>query len=207
MLFSYVRVSTNGQNPQRQIDAIKQYNPNIRDENIFIDVESGKDFDRSEYQKLKLILRKGDTLIIKELDRLGRNKDQIREELKEYKNKGVILRILNIPTTLIELDNTNAWVIDLVNNILVEVLGAFAEEEREKLRLRQAEGIAIAKKQGKYKGRKPIKLSDDFPKLYKRWKKGHITATEFTQLIGYKSRSTLYKKIEKFENEFLNANN
>lgn len=100
-----------------------------------------------------------------------------------------------------ELAEENTWVIDMVNNILIEVLGAIAEEERNKIRERQAEGIAIAKKQGKYTGRQIKELPKNFPSLYRRWKDGNITAVEFTKLLGYKSRNTLYQKIKEYEDK------
>lgn len=199
MTFGYIRVSSKDQNPERQIEALKNYSKDLKDENIYMDKESGKDFSRDKYQMLKSILRKGDTLIVKELDRLGRNKESIKEELSFLKDKGVRIKILNIPTTLMDLPDENAWIIDMVNNILIEVLGAIAEEERNKIRERQAEGISIAKKQGEYKGRQPKELPKNFPNLYNRWKEGNITAVEFTKLLGYKSRNTTYKKIRQYE--------
>ncbi|MBU5428436.1 recombinase family protein [Tissierella pigra] len=199
MIFGYIRVSSKDQNPQRQIEALKEYEKNLKDENIFIDKQSGKDFNRDYYLDLKKILREGDTLIIKELDRLGRNKEMIKDELTWMNEKGVRTKILDIPTTLIELPEDNSWVIKMVNNILIEVLGSIAEEERIKIRQRQKEGIAIAKKEGKYKGRKPSELPKNFPSLYNRWKEGSITAVEFTKLLGYKSRNTTYKKIRQYE--------
>lgn len=199
MIFGYIRVSSKEQNPERQIKALKDYEKELKNENIYMDKQSGKNFNRKEYQELKKILRQGDTLIVKELDRLGRNKEMIKDELDWLNDKGVRVKILNIPTTLIELPEENAWVIKMVNNILIEVLGAIAEEERIKIRERQKEGIAIAKKQGKYKGRKPKELPKNFPSLYNRWKEGSITAVEFTKLLGYKSRNTTYKKIRQYE--------
>ena len=199
MIFGYVRVSSKEQNADRQIKALKDYSSELKDENIYIDKESGKDFNRDQYQELRRVLRKGDVLIVKELDRLGRNKEAIKDELNYFKDKGVRVKILNIPTTLMDLPEENAWVIDMVNNILIEVLAAIAEEERNKIRQRQAEGIAIAKEQGKYKGRKPQELPKSFPSLYNRWKDGSITAVEFTKILGYKSRTTLYRKIKKYE--------
>ena len=158
MNFGYIRVSSKDQNPERQVQSLKEYQNKLKDENIVFDKQSGKDFNRNEYQKLKNILREGDILIVKELDRLGRNKQMIKDELDCLKDKGVRIKILNIPTTLIELPEENAWIIQMVNNILIEVLGAIAEEERIKIRQRQKEGIAIAKREGKYKGRKPDEL-------------------------------------------------
>ena len=204
MIFGYIRVSSKDQNPQRQIEALKEYEKELKDENIFTDKQSGKDFNRDNYLELKKVLREGDTLIVKELDRFGRNKEMIKDELSWMNDKGVRTKILDIPTTLIELPEENAWVIKMVNNILIEVLGSIAEEERVKIGQRQKEGIAIAKKEGKYKGRKPSELPKNFPSIYNRWKEGSITAVEFTKLLGYKSRNTTYKKIRQYE-ESLNS--
>ncbi|MSU02120.1 recombinase family protein [Tissierella pigra] len=201
MIFGYIRVSSKDQNPQRQIEALKEYEKELKDENIFIDKQPGKDFNRDNYLELKRILREGDTLIVKELDRFGRNKEMIKDELSWMNDKGVRTKILDIPTTLMDLPDENSWVIKMVNNILIEVLGSIAEEERVKIRQRQKEGIAIAKKEGKYKGRKPQELPKNFPSLYNRWKEGNITAVEFTKLLGYKSRNTTYKKIRQYEEE------
>ena len=104
MLFRYIRVSTKDQNPARQIGALKEHDPELKDENIFLDKQSGKDFNRIKYQELKSILREGDTLIVKELDRLDRNKQMIKDELDWLKDKGIRVKILNIPTTLINLN-------------------------------------------------------------------------------------------------------
>ena len=201
MIFGYIRVSSKDQNPERQIQAIKEFEKDIEDENIYIDKQTGKDFYRENYQKLKSLLRKGDTLIVKELDRLGRNKEMIKDELNELSDKDIKIKILNIPTTLIELPEENTWIIKMVNNILIEVLSAIAEEERTNIRQRQSEGIAIAKAEGKYKGRKAEDLPKNFPGLYNRWKEGMITAVEFTKLLGYKSRNTTYRKIRQYEKE------
>lgn len=204
MIFGYIRVSSKDQNPERQVEALKNHEKELRDENIYTDKQSGNDFNRGAYQELKRILREGDTLIVKELDRLGRNKSMIKEELNALSEKGVRVKILNIPTTLMELPEENTWIIRMVNNILIEVLGAIAEEERLKIRERQREGISIAKKQGKYKGRMPNELPRNFPSLYSRWKKGDITAVELTKLLGYKSRNTTYRKIKQYESGLRN---
>lgn len=201
MIFGYIRVSSKDQNPERQFEAIKEFEKEIKDENIYLDKQTGKNFNREKYQELKLILREGDTLIVKELDRLGRNKEMIKDELSFLKNEGIRVKILNIPTTLMDLPEENAWVIDMVNNILIEVLGAIAEDERNKIIERQSEGIIIAKREGVYKGRKADELPKNFPNLYNRWKEGNITAVEFTMLLGYKSRSTTYRKIRQYEEE------
>lgn len=199
MIFAYIRISDEDQNPKRQILALQEFEKNLKKENIFIDRQSGRDFTRKKYLDLKTILREGDTLIVKELDRFGRNKEMIKNELEDLKDKGVRIKILDIPTTLMELPEESSWIIEMVNNILIEVLGSIAEEERNRIRKRQKEGIAIAKREGKYKGRKPKELPKNFPSLYTRWKEGHITVVEFTKLLGYKSRNTTYNKIKQYE--------
>ena len=199
MIFGYVRVSTKEQNEGRQVKALKEFCKELKDENIYIDKESGKDFNRPKYQALRNCLRKDDILIIKELDRLGRNKEEIKKELNFFKEKKVRVKILNIPTTFMDFPEGSEWVFDMINNILIEVLGAIAEEERNKIRTRQREGIELAKKAGKYKGRPKKELPENFPKLYKQWKENKITAIQFTTLLGLKSRTTLYKYIKRYE--------
>jgi len=199
MIFGYVRVSTKEQNENRQVKALKDFCNELKHENIYMDKESGKDFNREQYQELKKILRQGDTLIIKELDRLGRNKESIKDELDYYKEKKVRVKILNIPTTLMDFPEGSEWVFEMINNILIEVLGAIAEEKRNKIRSRQREGIELAKKEGKYKGRPQAELPEGFEKLYKQWKDNKITAIQFTSLLKLKSRTTLYKYIKRYE--------
>ena len=199
MIFGYARVSTKEQNEERQIKALRDFEKDLEDKNIYIDKESGKDFNRDKYQELKNVLREGDVLIVKELDRLGRNKQQIKDELQCFYSNGIRVKILNIPTTLIDLPGENEWVFNMINNILIEVLGTIAEEERNKIRARQAEGIEIAKAQGKYKGRPLNPLPEGFDKLYRQWKENKITAVLFSKLLNLKSRTTLYKYIKRYE--------
>lgn len=206
MIFGYVRVSTKEQNLERQIKALLDYDKTLEEDNIFIDKQSGKDFNRDNYLKLKEKLRHGDVLIIKELDRLGRNKKMVLDELNYFKDLGVRVKVLDVPTTLMDLDSfgnevANAMM-DMINNLLIEVLSTIAEQERIKIKQRQAEGIEIAKQEGKYKGRKAVTEKDlpkDFPKLYKQWESKSINATQFTKLLGLKSRTTLYKYIKIYE--------
>jgi DNA invertase Pin-like site-specific DNA recombinase len=174
MIFGYMRVSTTEQNLQRQEEELLKYVPK---ENIISDMKSGKDFDREGWKQLDRQLRKDDTLIIKELDRIGRNKTQIKEELQKLQKKGVKVVILNIPTTKMLLDNSiqNTLIIDMINNILIEVLSTIAEEERIKIKSRQAEGIAIAKKLGKKTGREPTKITPRIEKILQEVKEGTKT--------------------------------
>ena len=141
-----MRVSTKSQNLNRQEDALLEFG--VEKNNIFADKESGKNFDREKYQEMKSILKRNDVLVIKELDRLGRNKEMVKEELEYFKNNGIRVKILNIPTTLIDFPEGQEWVMDMVNNILLEVMSSIAEEERRKIKTRQAEGIAAAKAGG-----------------------------------------------------------
>lgn len=209
MYFAYMRVSDDEQNEGRQLEGIKAYcvreNIDLPKNNIFLDKQSGKDFNRKNYLDLKGKLRAKDVLIIYEMDRLGRNKKMIKEELEYFYNNDIRVIILDIPTTMINLDLFEEGIaksmLSMINNILIEVLSTIAEEERKKIKKRQAEGIALAKAQGKYKGRPLAPLPDGFEKLYKQWKNNNITAIQFTKLLNLKSRTTLYKYIKRYEND------
>lgn len=191
--YGYARVSSKEQHLDRQLDALVKFGVPERD--IITDKASGKDFDRPGYIALKTrILREGDTLVIKDLDRLGRNKQQIKEELEFYKQTGIRVKILNLPTTLADFGE-NSWVLDMVNNILIEVLGTIAEQERLTIKNRQAEGIAAAKKQGKHLGRPKTSLPDNWNDVYNDWSNGKITATDAVNKLGI-SRSTFYRLIK-----------
>lgn len=198
--FAYIRVSSIDQNTDRQILAIKEYcktnNIFIEERDIFVDHASGKDFQREKYQALKACLRAGDTVIVKELDRLGRNKDEVKSELEYFKKNSINVRILNIPTTLIDLKE-QAWVADMINNILIEVMSAIAQEERLKIKQRQREGIEAAKAKGKHLGRPRAKMPDNFEDVYARWKNGDITAVEAMKTTGL-TKNVFYR----FANEY-----
>ena len=146
MVYGYMRVSTKAQHLSRQEDALLEFG--VEKDNIFADKESGKNFDREKYQEMKSILKRNDVLVIKELDRLGRNKKMVKEELEYFKDNGIRVKILNIPTTLIDFPEGQEWIMDMINNILLEVMSSIDEEERRKIRTRQAEGIAAAKAGG-----------------------------------------------------------
>ena len=199
MIYFYGRVSAKDQNLARQLDAAKSYR-NV--DEIFVDKQSGKNFNRPEYQRLKAKVVKGDEVIVKELDRFGRNKDDIKTELEWFKEQGILVRILDIPTTLLVFPEAQGWVLDMVNNVLIEVLGSIAEQEREKILNRQKEGIAAmpvvngkkySTKKGCTYGRKAIPLSDDFEKFLKKQKDGLITVNECCEALGI-GRSTWYAR-------------
>lgn len=197
MLYGYMRVSTKEQNLDRQMKSLVDFGVPV--DNIKFDKESGKDFNRESYQLLRNeILREGDTLVIKELDRLGRNKDMLKKELDHFKSKGVRVKILNIPTTLMDIDKGQEWIIDMINNIIIEVLGAVAEEERNKIKSRQAEGIAAAKEKGVKFGRPSIEYPKEFIPTYRKWKDGELKAVEVMRLLGLK-KTTFYKLVKQYE--------
>ena len=190
-IMGYARVSSSGQNLARQLIELRSYVP---EENIIVDKVSGKDLNRPGYQALKgpLGLRKGDILYIKSLDRLSRNKLDIRSELMWFKKQGIRLCILDLPTTLLSLTPDQAWIQDMVNNILIEVMSSLAEQERLIIRQRQREGIEVARKQGKALGRPCIKTPDNWSAVYKRWSASEITAKKAMELTGLK-RGTFYR--------------
>ena len=192
-VYGYARVSTREQNLDRQIAALRQYVTDERD--IITDKESGKDFDRTGYQYLReRLIRPGDTLIVKSLDRLGRNKEQVMEELRHFRADGVRVKILDLPTTMIDLPDGQDWIVEMVNNILIEVLASIAEQERLTIRQRQAEGIAEAKKQGRLLGRKKTELPTEWELVTGLWKSGSITAVQAMDRLGLK-KSTFYRMV------------
>ena len=173
--YYYARVSSKEQNLDRQIEAFKALGADERD--IITDKESGKDLNRTGYTALKnAMLRKGDTLVVKSLDRLSRNKTDIKNELQFFKDNGIRLKVIDLPTTMMNLPDGQEWVFEMVNNILIEVLGTIAEQERETTRKRQAEGIAAAKEKGKKLGRPALQFPENWEQVYASWKAGEITA-------------------------------
>lgn len=195
--FYYARVSTKDQNLDRQLAAY--YNMGADDRDIIVDKESGKDFNRTGYQALKNgMLREGDTLVVKSLDRLSRNKSDIKKELEYFKENCIRLKIIDIPTTMMDLPEGQEWVFDMVNNILIEVLGTIAQQERETIKSRQAEGIAVAKAKGVKFGRPQATYPDNWLPVIKRWKSGEITATKAMELTQTK-RTTFYKLVNSMQ--------
>ncbi len=199
-VFYYARVSTREQNLDRQISVFKAMGASERE--IIVDKASGKDLNRDGYNALKTaMLRRGDTLIVKSLDRLSRNKADIKNELMYFVENGIRLKVLDIPTTMIDYPEGQAWVLDMVNNILIEVLSSIAQQERETIHARQAEGIAAAKAKGKYLGRPIVQTPDNWDNVMRQWKDGAITAVKAMELTGLK-RSTFYKLVKESGSTF-----
>lgn len=199
MIYFYTRVSTKEQNLARQLEEAKSYK-NV--DEVFCDKQSGKSYERPEYERLKSIVRKGDEVIVKEMDRLGRNKEATKEEIKWFKDNGIILRILELPTTLIDF-NGQEWISDMINNMLIEVLTTMAEQEVKKIDRRRAEGIAampivngkkVSLKTGRAYGRPQVEVDDDFEKFLEKTKKGEMSVKECCEALKI-SRSTWYNRV------------
>lgn len=194
--YGYVRVSSRDQNPDRQIEAMLEVG--ISMENIFVDKISGKNFLRPAYHDMILQLNKGDELYIKSIDRLGRNYQEILEEwrkiVKETETNIIVLDMPLLNTTSVNGDLTGVFVADLVLQILAYV----AETEHSFIKSRQAEGIAIAKRNGVRFGRKKIELTDKFQDLFVEWKSGRISARNAAKDLQI-SYSTFYRRCKEFE--------
>lgn len=196
-IFGCARVSSREQNLDRQILKLKEYVP---EENILVDKISGKDINRPSYQALKgaLELRSGDTLVITSLDRLSRSKPDIKKELQWFQKNGIRLKILDLPTSLIEIPEGQKWILDMIQNILIEVLASIAEQERLTIRKRQREGIEAAKIKGRRFGRPRIQRPENFEIVYRQWKKQEITAVGAMKLLNLTS-STFYRMVRQYE--------
>ena len=190
-VFYYARVSSREQNLDRQLEAFKHLGADDRE--IITDKESGKNLDRPGYQALKTtMLRSGDTLVIKSLDRLSRNKSDIKNELQFFKENNIRLKVIDLPTTMMELPDGQTWVFDMVNNILIEVLGTIAEQERLTIRLRQREGIDAARLRGKHLGRPRSIMPENWNEIVRLWRTKKITAYSAIKMSGL-SRSVFYR--------------
>ena len=197
--YYYARVSSREQSLDRQIAVFKTLG--AADREIITDKESGKNLERAGYQALKnAMLRQGDTLVIKSLDRLSRNKCDIKNELQFFKDNGIRLKVIDLPTTMTELTAGQEWVFEMVNNILIEVLGTIAEQERESIRRRQTEGIETAKAKGKKLGRPALTFPPNWNEVYSSWKAGEITAKVAMERTGTK-RTSFYKLVSLTDNQ------
>lgn len=188
-IFGYARVSSKDQNLDRQIEELIKYGVEERD--IIVDKQSGKDFNRSGYKTLKdNLLRTGDTLVIKELDRLGRNMEQIKGEWKDLEDNGVNLVVIDNP--ILNTAGKADLEKKLISNIVFELLSYMGEKERLKIKQRQAEGIKIAKEKGKKFGRPKVEYPENWEEIYNKWINKEITAVKAMEELGLK-KNTFYK--------------
>ena len=192
MRYGYIRVSSTDQNPARQIDAMK--NQGLMETNVFIDKESGKDFDRCGYKKLMSVLKKGDVLVIKSIDRLGRNYDEVLEQWRIItREKGVNVEVIDMPLLSTRHEKNLTEV--LISDVVLELLSYVAQTEREFIRQRQAEGIASAKQRGVKFGRRPKPKPDNYKYVKSQWVKGEISARKAAKLLNI-SHSTFARWVE-----------
>ena len=196
MRYGYIRVSTKEQNIDRQLTALSL--ENISKEQIFIDRASGKNFNRIEYQRLLTILQEDDDLVIKSIDRLGRNYDDILEQWKLLtKVKKVHLVILDFPL-LNTRNNIDTITGKLISDLVLQVLSYVSQMEREQIKQRQMEGIHEAKKRGKRFGRPQIKIPDEFLVAVECYKRNMLTIREGAKLFGV-SKSTFHNWLKRVE--------
>ena len=207
----YARVSTREQNLDRQLKALEQY---VDSEMIVVDKASGKDLERPGYQSLKVgigKLQKGDVLYIKSLDRLSRNKEEAKQELQYYKENGITVRIIDMPTTMMTYPDEQAWIGEMITNVLIEVLASIAQVERETIKKRQLEGLEAmpvdtvtgkrySRKTGKPIGRPLICYPEGWEEAYHMWTNGAITATKAREVLGLK-KNTFYKLVKTYKEE------
>lgn len=196
--FGYIRVSSKDQNEGRQLQAMLENGLNERD--IFLDKQSGKNFNREQYQLLKRMIRKGDVLYIHSLDRFGRNKEEILQEWNDItKNIQADIVVMDMPlldTTQYK-DSLGTFIADLV----LQILSWMAQEERDRIRKRQREGIDVALKNGVTFGRPKIQATEDFNEIYSRWKAGEMTAVKAMEKLGVK-KTTFYKLVREYEQQY-----
>ena len=194
--YGYIRVSTREQNEDRQVIALHEVG--VPEKNIYMDKQSGKDFNRPQYKKLLRKMKKDDLLCIKSIDRLGRNYEEILAQWRILtKDKGIDIMVLDMP--LLDTRRGKDLMGTFLSDIVLQVLSFVAENERTNIRQRQAEGIAAAKAKGIRFGRPPQPLPENFHNAYQRWKQGEITGTAAARECGM-PLSTFRYRAEVYEN-------
>lgn len=187
-IYGYIRVSTREQNEDRQRIALIEFS--VEPKNIIMDKKSGKDFERPGYRRLCKKMKPGDTLIIKSIDRLGRNYNEILDQWRVLtKEKHIAIVVLDMPL----LDTRKGWDLtgELIADIVLQLLSYVAQTEREFIHQRQAEGIAAAKARGVQFGRRPLPKPENYPQVYQRWNKKELSARKAAALLGVSHRTFL----------------
>jgi len=187
-IYGYVRVSTQEQNEARQLAAMQEFG--VEEKNIIVEKLSGKDFHRPRYQRLVKILRSGDVLVVKSIDRLGRNYDEILEQWGFItKKRQAAIVVLDMP--LLDTRQGRDLTGTLIADIVLQLLSYVAQTERENIRQRQAEGIAAAKARGVHFGPQPRSLPDGFEEVRQAWRNGQMSLRTAAKACGI-PRSTFY---------------
>ena len=195
-VYGYIRVSSKDQKEDRQQIALKEVGVELQ--NIYVDKQSGKDFNRPQYKKMLRKLKKDDLLYIKSIDRLGRNYEEILQQWRILtKEKGVDIVMLDMP--LLDTRRGKDLMGTFLSDIVLQVLSFVAENERTNIKQRQAEGIAAAKAQGIKFGRPPLPLPDNFYEVHKAWRSKKITLKQAAEACNMPV-GTFYGKARKFEN-------
>lgn len=195
-IYGYIRVSSHDQNEDRQLIAMREVR--VPEKNVYIDKQSGKDFERPQYKRLVRKLKRDDLLYIKSIDRLGRNYEEIQNQWRMLtKDKGIDICVIDMP--LLDTRRGKDLVGTFLSDIVLQVLSFVAENERVNIRQRQAEGIAAAKARGIRFGRPPRPLPANYHSAYQRWKAGEITGTAAAAECGM-PLSTFRYRAESYEN-------
>lgn len=188
MEYGYARVSTKEQNEERQLIALTAFG--VAADAIFVDKQSGKNFERMQYRKLIRKLKDGDTLVVKSIDRLGRNYEEILEQWRVItKEKRAAIVVLDMP--LLDTRQNRDLTGTLIADIVLQLLSYVAQTEREFIRQRQAEGIAAAKARGVRFGRQPMQRPENFPLVQQRWERGEISARQAAEQLKITHRTFL----------------
>lgn len=191
-VFGYARVSSKEQNEERQLSAFQKFGIDERD--IYVDKQSGKDFNRKEYLTLKNILRENDLLVIKSIDRLGRNYDMIVNEWKDI-TKNIKADIVVIDMPLLDTRKNKDLLGTFISDIVLQILSYVAEQERTFIKQRQKEGILVAKNNGVKFGRPKIEKPQNFDIVVNKWKNKEIKSKEAMKLLGLKA-NTFYNMVK-----------
>lgn len=187
-IYGYIRVSTKEQNEDRQMIALKQFG--VEERFIYMDKQSGKDFNRPAYRRMLRILREGDTLVVKSIDRLGRNYDEIIEQWRIItKEKKAAIVVLDMP--LLDTRQGRDLTSTLIADIVLQLLSYVAQTEREFIHQRQKEGIAAARARGVHLGRKPMEKPAGFENCYRAWQQGRLSARAAGQRLGVSHKTFL----------------
>ncbi len=195
MVYGYIRVSSSDQNADRQLLAMRKRD--VPESNLYIDKQSGKDFERPKYQCLMKRLKPGDLLYIVSIDRLGRNYEEVQEQWRVVtKEKGVDICVLDMP--LLDTRNGKDLMGTFIADLVLQILSFVAQNERENIRQRQADGIAAAKARGVKFGRPPRPLPSDFGQIHQAWRDKKITLQQAAQACGMPA-GTFYAKAVKLE--------
>ena len=193
-IYGYVRVSSVDQNEDRQLIVMDENN--VPKGNVYIDKQSGKDFERPQYKRLVKKLKAGDLLYILSIDRLGRNYEDIQKQWRILtKDIGIDIYVIDMP--LLDTRNGKDLMGTFIADLVLQILSFVAQSERENIKKRQAEGIAAAKAKGVKFGRPEVPMPNDFDKYVAKWEKGQITTSEILKMTGL-SKSTFYRKVREY---------